>query len=105
MDRSSPFDRRRGSKPRSGNGGDHAAPGARRAPPPESTGEEAEFLTAVQAAARRVRVHLRDGRVLCGVVEHFDRETIGLAADGGSALVLRKSDIRYVSAEEDDAAD
>jgi sRNA-binding regulator protein Hfq len=95
----SPFDRGRGPRARPGNGrGEGGPPGGRRPPPPEATGQEAEFLDTVQAAGAPVEIHLRDGRILRGTIEQFDRDTITLERADGPPLLIRKPDIRYVSA-------
>jgi hypothetical protein len=81
------------------NGKDTTAGGrsARRTPPPEATGFEARYLTGLHATGSTVRLHLRDGTVIEGIVLDHDRELMSLTASGdGREIAVRKSEIRYL---------
>lgn len=69
----------------------------RRPPPPESTGEEAEFLARTKDARTPVAVHLMDGEIVRGVIEYYDRDMIKINRErGGPNVFVRKRHIRYL---------
>jgi hypothetical protein len=71
-------------------------PGARRVPPPETTGMEARYLLAQGRSGRPVRLRLRDGNAIEGIVREFDREILTVEPDVGDPVTIRKSEIRYL---------
>jgi len=88
-----------------GNGRDRSSGGQRpggghRPPPPDATGGEARYLAELQDACATVVVHLLDGTTVSGVIVRFDADRIELAPARGPELVLRKSDVRYIVANE-----
>jgi hypothetical protein len=96
-----------GSRPNDdGNGRDRppAADDRRggRRPPPEATGQEADYLFELRAKAVPVRVVLKDGSVVHGVVEYYDRDLIKIQRPHGPHLQLRKLDVRLL---EEDVAE
>jgi hypothetical protein len=81
-----------------GSSTDRPAPGGRR-PPAEWTGHEAEYLDSLRDLGTPLRVRLRDGRTVFGVIEYYDRDMLKLQRPAGPHLLLRKSDIRTLQEE------
>ena len=71
-------------------------PGARRAPPPETTGMEARYLLSQGRSGGRVRLRLRDGHAIEGIIREFDREILTIEPEMGDAVTIRKAEIRYL---------
>ncbi len=71
-------------------------PVERRVPPSDATGREAAFFRKRAGSGSAVVIHLASGEVVRGAIERFDRDMITVGRDEGSALVLRKRDIRYI---------
>jgi hypothetical protein len=72
-----------------------ASRGGRRAPPPEATGFEARYLAGLHATGTPVRLHLRDGTSIEGVLRDHDRELLSVETSHGEVAV-RKREIRYL---------
>ncbi len=68
----------------------------RKAPPRESTGEEATYLEHRHKAKLPLIVHMTSGEQHRGTVEAFDREMIKVTRFKGPSVVVRKSDIRFM---------
>ncbi len=71
-------------------------------PPPEETFEEAAYLKLLGEKQRPVQVKLRDGEIVRGWVEYYDRDMIRLTRDGAPNLFIFKHEILYIA--EDGAA-
>lgn len=103
MDRSSPG-KTRGKAFRGGRTSPGQPPPGVRRPPPEWTGQEAEYLEALKELATPMLLRLRDGRTVRGVIEYYDRDMVKLQRPAGPHLFIRKSDIRYLQEESPRAA-
>jgi sRNA-binding regulator protein Hfq len=70
----------------------------RRMPPPDATGQEADYLARLREARRTVAVQLLDGTVFRGVIEYYDRDMIKVnRLDGGGPNVfVRKKHVRMI---------
>jgi len=88
-----PGGRRRKGK---GQGGRRGPSPARRTPPPESTGVEADYLSVKREREIPMVVELLDGRVVQGVIRYFDRDMIKVEGESGPGLFIRKTDIRHM---------
>lgn len=71
-------------------------PGARRPPPPESTGLEARYFAERGESGTPVRVVMLDGGSVEGIVRGSDREMLVVEPEIGDAIRVRKSGIRYI---------
>ena len=56
---------------------------------------EARYLQHKKKTSAVMRVQLRDGQSVEGVIREFDREVLTVEADSGPVLI-RKSEIRYI---------
>ncbi len=70
----------------------------RRMPPPDATGQEADYLARLREAHKTVAVQLLDGTVFRGVIEYYDRDMIKVnRLDGGGPNVfVRKRHVRVI---------
>ncbi|MDP9268153.1 MAG: RNA chaperone Hfq [Acidobacteriota bacterium] len=68
-------------------------------PPPDETGQEAQYLKALGEKQTPVAVKLLDGEVVRGWVEYYDQRMIRLTRDGQPNLFIFKHDIMYISEE------
>jgi host factor-I protein len=66
-------------------------------PPPEETMEEAAYLKLLGEKQKPVSIKLRDGEVVRGWVEYYDRYMVRLTRDAGPNLFIFKSEIVYIS--------
>ncbi len=66
-------------------------------PPPEETFEEAAYLKLLGEKQRPVQVKLRDGEIVRGWVEYYDRDMIRLTRDGAPNLFIFKHEILYIA--------
>ncbi len=68
-----------------------------RTPPPEETFEEAAFLKALGEKQRPVRIKLRDGQMVQGWIEYYDRNMVRLTREGAPNLFIFKHEIMYIA--------
>jgi host factor-I protein len=68
-----------------------------RTPPPEETFEEAAYLKWLGEKQKIVTVKLRDGEVVRGWVEYYDRKMLRLTRENAPNLFIFKSEIVYIS--------
>ena len=66
-------------------------------PPPEETMQEAAYLKMLGEKQKPVSVKLRDGEVVRGWVEYYDRYMIRLTRENAPNLFIFKSEIVYIS--------
>jgi host factor-I protein len=66
-------------------------------PPPEDTFEEAAYLKSLGEKQKPVSVKLRDGEIVRGWVEYYDRDMIRLTREGAPNLFIFKHDIMYLA--------
>jgi host factor-I protein len=70
-----------------------------KAPPPDSTNEEAAYLKSLADKQRPVAIKLVDGEVVRGWIEYYDRNMLRLTRDGQPNLFIFKHQIAYLSEE------
>ena len=70
-----------------------------KAPPPESTHQEAAYLKLLVDKQKRVLVKLVDGESVRGWIEYYDRTMLRLTRDGKPNLFIYKDQIAYVQEE------
>jgi host factor-I protein len=70
-----------------------------KAPPPEETFEEAAYLKALGEKQKIVSVKLRDGELVRGWVEYYDKDMIRLTREGAPNLFIFKHEIMYIAEE------
>jgi hypothetical protein len=68
-----------------------------RTPPDAATGREAQWFFRRRDEESTVTVHLGDGTSHSGVIEYYDRDLVKLVPPRGPGLLLRKSEIRYIT--------
>jgi len=68
-------------------------------PPPDETNEEAAYLKSLGEKQKIVSVKLRDGEVVKGWVEYYDKSMIRLTRDGEPNLFIFKHEIMYIAEE------
>ena len=70
----------------------------RRTPPPDATGDEANYLARLREKHTPVAVEMLDGTIFRGVIEYYDRDTIKVnRLDGGGPNVfVRKKHVRMM---------
>ena len=70
----------------------------RRMPPPDVTGQEAEYLARLREQRTPDVVEMIDGTVFHGVVEYYDRDVIKINRPEGSGpnVFLRKRHVRHL---------
>ena len=66
-------------------------------PPPDDTGQEAQYLKALGEKQTPVAVKLLDGEIVRGWIEYYDQRMIRLTRDGQPNLFIFKHDISYIS--------
>jgi host factor-I protein len=66
-------------------------------PPPDDTGQEAQYLKALGEKQTPVAVKLMDGEVLRGWIEYYDQRMIRLTREGSPNLFIFKHDISSIS--------
>ena len=88
----------KGDAPRKPAGG--AAP-ARRAIPPDQTNAENFYYVKQMQSKTPMAITLKDGEVIKGVIEWYDRSCLKVNRDGDPNLLLYKSNIKYMFKDED----
>jgi host factor-I protein len=68
-----------------------------KSPPPEETYEEAAYLRLLGEKQRVVSVKLRDGEVVRGWIEYYDKNMIRLTREGAPNLFIFKHEILYIA--------
>ena len=68
-----------------------------KAPPPEETFEEAAYLKSLGEKQKIVSIKLRDGEIVKGWIEYYDRDMIRLTRDGEPNLFIFKHEIMYIA--------
>ena len=66
-------------------------------PPPEETFQEAAYLKWLGEKQKVVSVKLRDGEVIRGWVEYYDRKMVRITRENAPNLFIFKSEIMYIS--------
>jgi len=79
-----------------GRDGDGKGRPVRRAPPPDATGTEAQYLQGQQEAGTRIVVELIDGERLTGTIQRFSADSIAIELDSGPEAIVRKTEIRML---------
>ena len=89
-----------GPRPPAGDRGPGDRP-QRRMPPPDSTGQEADYLALLRERRTHVAVEMLDGQVFHGVVEYYDRDVIKVNRPerDGPNVFLRKKHVRSLHEE------
>jgi sRNA-binding regulator protein Hfq len=82
--------------PRKGAG----APQKRPVPPDQTNAENFYYVKQMQSKTPMV-ITLKDGEVLKGVIEWYDRSCLKLNRDGAPNLLLYKGNIKYMFKDED----
>ena len=73
------------------------APKKSKNPPPDETNLEAEYLKSLGEQQRPVSIKLRDGEVVKGWVEYYDRKMVRLTREGAPNLFIFKHEIMYIA--------
>ncbi len=66
-------------------------------PPPEETLQEAAYLKQLGEKQKPVSIKLRDGEIVRGWVEYYDRHMVRLTREDGPNLFIYQSEIVYIS--------
>ena len=66
-------------------------------PPPEETMQEAAYLKQLGEKQKPVSIKLRDGEIVRGWVEYYDRHMVRLTREDGPNLFIYKTEIVYIS--------
>ena len=66
-------------------------------PPPEETMQEAAYLKLLGEKQKPVSIKLRDGEIVRGWVEYYDRHMVRLTRENAPNLFIFKSEIVYIS--------
>jgi host factor-I protein len=74
---------------------------ARRAIPPDQTNAENFYYVKQMQSKTRMAITLKDGEVIKGVIEWYDRSCLKVNRDGDPNLLLYKSNIKYMFKDED----
>jgi host factor-I protein len=74
-----------------------------KAPPPEDTHQEAQYLKALGEKQRPVSLKLVSGETISGWIEYYDRNMVRVTRDGAPNLFIYKHEIMYIA--EDAAKD
>jgi len=77
--------------------GGPGSPRKPRAIPPEETCEEANYLKALCDQRRAVSIKLRDGALLQGWIEYYDKNMVRLTREGAPNLFIFKHEIMYIA--------
>jgi host factor-I protein len=83
--------------------GPRKAPGAqaKRAVPPDQTNAENFYYVKQMQSKTPMVITLKDGEVIRGVIEWYDRSCLKLNRDEGPNLLLYKSNIKYMFKDEE----
>lgn len=68
-----------------------------RTPPPEETFEETGFLKELGEKQKLVSVKLKDGQIVSGWIEYYDKYMVRLTRDGAPNLFIYKHEIMYIA--------
>ena len=74
--------------------------GKKPAPPEQTNAESFYYLKQMQSKTPMV-IKLKDGEMLKGVIEWYDRSCLKLNRDGDPNVLLYKSNIKYMYKDED----
>ncbi len=74
---------------------------ARRAIPPDQTNAENFYYVKQMQSKTPMAITLKDGEVIKGVIEWYDRSCLKVNRDGDPNLLLYKSNIKYMFKDED----
>ncbi len=66
-------------------------------PPPEETFEEAAYLKLLGEKQKPVSIKLRDGEVVRGWIEYYDKNMVRLTRENGPNLFIFKHEIMYIA--------
>ncbi len=66
-------------------------------PPPEETFEEAAYLKLLGEKQKPVSIKLRDGEVVHGWIEYYDKNMVRLTRENGPNLFIFKHEIMYIA--------
>jgi host factor-I protein len=78
-----------------------AAAAQKRQIPPDQTNAENFYYVKQMQSKTPMAITLKDGEVLKGVIEWYDRSCLKLNRDGGPNLLLYKSNIKYMYKDEE----
>lgn len=68
-----------------------------KAPPPDSTNEEAAYLKSLTENHRPVEIKLTDGETVRGWIEYYDRNMLRLTREGQPNLFIFKHQVAYIA--------
>jgi host factor-I protein len=71
----------------------------KKSPPPDSTNEEAAYLSRLTEKQRPVAVKLVSGETVRGWIEYYDRNMLRLTREGQPNLFIFKHQIAYLAEE------
>ena len=77
------------------------APPQKRQIPPDQTNAENFYYVKQMQSKTRMAITLKDGEVLRGVIEWYDRSCLKLNRDGEPNVLLYKSNIKYMFKDEE----
>ena len=80
-----------------------SAPAQKRQIPPDQTNAENFYYVKQMQSKTPMSITLKDGEVLKGVIEWYDRSCLKLNRDGEPNLLLYKSNIKYMYKDEEAA--
>ena len=80
-----------------------AAPAQKRQIPPDQTNAENFYYVKQMQSKTPMAITLKDGEILKGVIEWYDRSCLKLNRDGEPNLLLYKSNIKYMYKDEEAA--
>ncbi|MBZ5722975.1 MAG: RNA chaperone Hfq [Acidobacteriia bacterium] len=65
--------------------------------PPEETSEEAAYLKSLGEKQKPISIKLRDGEIVRGWIEYYDKNMVRLTREGQPNLFIFKHEITYIS--------
>ena len=84
------------SEPKIQKGAPKPLAGAKRGSPPEQTNAENFYYLKQMQSKTLMTIMLRDGEVLNGVIEWYDKDCLKVNREGKPNLLLFKSNIKYM---------
>jgi len=78
-----------------------AGPAQKRPVPPDQTNAENFYYVKQMQAKTPMVITLKDGEILKGVIEWYDRSCLKFNRDGAPNLLLYKSNIKYMFKDEE----
>ncbi|HKD05294.1 MAG TPA: hypothetical protein VKB79_05260 [Bryobacteraceae bacterium] len=81
--------------------GPSGSPPQKRPVPPDQTNAENFYYVKQMQSKTPMVITLKDGEVLRGIIEWYDRACLKVNRDGAPNLLLYKSNIKYMHKEED----